>query len=74
MTNQLKYKKLGVENRVVLFNSGLCAVRGTSMVAQALCVPGMHIHRYKDSDFSWWCNSTGGELVKPSSKPQGRQG
>ena len=32
----------------------------------------MHIPRYKDSEFSKWCKSTGSELVKLPSKPQGR--
>jgi hypothetical protein len=40
----------------------------------ALCVPGMHIPRYKDSEYSKWCKSTGRELVKLPSKPQGRLG
>jgi hypothetical protein len=45
-----------------------------AMTLYTLCVPGMHIPRYKDSEYSKWCKSTGRELVKLPSKPQGRLG
>jgi hypothetical protein len=42
------------------------------MDGYVLCVPAMHIPRYKDSEFSKWCKSTVSELVKLTSQPQGR--
>ena len=43
-----------------------------AIIVYTLCVPGMGSPRYKDSEFSKWCKSTGSELVKLPSKPQGR--
>ena len=54
-------------------HNGLCKRSSQLLLAidgYALCVPGMGSPRYKDSEFSKWCKSTGSELVKLPSKPQ----